>query len=37
VTGHVRSLQDKREQCASEVTVAVTGRALAYDRTRPSV
>jgi uncharacterized membrane protein len=33
VTEHVRSLQDKREQCASEVAVAVTGRASAFDRT----
>jgi hypothetical protein len=36
VTGRVWSLQDKREQCASEVTVAVTGRALANDRRRSS-
>jgi hypothetical protein len=34
VTGRVRSLQDKREPCASEVAVAVTRRDTPIDRAR---
>jgi hypothetical protein len=33
MTGRVRSLQDKQQQCVSERDVAVTGRASPFDRT----